>query len=200
MGAPRFDRLVVATGNEGKYRELSALLPRALVSEPTFAPELARLVVDETGDGYAENALLKARAWARESGLPSLADDSGLEVAALGGAPGLRSARVVPGPDEARVRWLLSQLEGESDRRARFVAALALVVPGQWTLICEGGCPGRIAEAPSGTGGFGYDPVFVPDGYDVSFAALPGATKMMISHRAAAVRAMLDVLGHGASA
>ena len=189
-----FERLVLATGNRGKYREFAALLPASLVGELVFAPELSKITVEETGETYAENALLKARAWASASGLPSLADDSGLEVAALGGAPGVHSARAVPGDDSARNAWLLSELEDKEDRRARFVAALALVTPEGKEFVCEGECPGRIAFSPSGAGGFGYDPLFLPDGVNASFADIPAETKNAISHRAAAVRALLKIL------
>ncbi|MCR4819338.1 MAG: RdgB/HAM1 family non-canonical purine NTP pyrophosphatase [Fretibacterium sp.] len=192
-----FERLVLATGNRGKYREFLALLPSSFVGELVFAPELSKLAVDETGETYTENALLKARAWAAASGLPSLADDSGLEVTALGGAPGVHSARAVPGDDNARNAWLLSELGNREDRSARFVAALALVVPGGKEFVCEGVCPGRIAEAPSGAGGFGYDPLFLPDGFDASFADIPAETKNAISHRAAAIRTLLNILGQG---
>ena len=188
------ERLVLATGSQGKYREFAAMLPREVVGELIFAPEMAQIEVEETGTCYAENARLKARAWAEASGLPSLADDSGLEVEALGGAPGVLSARIVPGPDQARNDWLLSRLEGRLDRRARFVAALALAIPDRWTLIAEGECPGRIAMAPEGKGGFGYDPLFLPDGLNASFAAIPPEMKNAISHRAAALRNLLEIL------
>lgn len=189
-----FETLLLATGNRGKYEEFRAMLPDSFVGRLLFAPEVGALVVDETGDTYAVNAMLKARAWARASGLPSLADDSGLEVAALGWGPGVRSARIVEGTDEDRNRWLLGGMAGRKDRRARFVAALALSIPGAWTLVCEGDCPGRLAEHPSGEGGFGYDPLFLPDGFDVSFAALPAAVKNAISHRAAALRVLQELL------
>lgn len=188
------ERLVLATGSRGKYREFAAMLPREVVGELIFAPEMAQIEVEETGTCYSENARLKARAWAEASGLPSLADDSGLEVEALGGAPGVLSARIVPGPDQARNDWLLSRLEGRPDRRARFVAALALAIPDRWTLIAEGECPGRIATAPEGKGGFGYDPLFLPDGLNASFAAIPPEMKNAISHRAAALRNLLEIL------
>ena len=189
-----FENLLLATGNRGKYEEFRAIQPETFVGSLLFAPEVGGLAVEETGGSYAMNAVLKAKAWAEASGLPSLADDSGLEVAALGGLPGVRSARIVEGTDEDRNRWLLSQMEGRGDRRARFVAALALSVPGRWTLVCEGECPGRIAERPSGTGGFGYDPLFLSDGLDGSFADIPPETKNAVSHRAAALRALLQVL------
>ena len=189
-----FETLLLATGNRGKYEEFRAMLPDSLAGRLLFAPEVGSLVVEETGDTYAVNAVLKARAWAEVSGLPSLADDSGLEVAALGGAPGVRSARIVEGSDEDRNRWLLSRMEGRHNRRARFVAALALSVPRGWTLVCEGECPGRIAEAPTGAGGFGYDPLFLPDGFSGSFADLPADAKNAVSHRAAALRGLLEIM------
>ena len=188
------ERLVLATGSRGKYREFAAMLPREVVGELIFAPKMAQIEVEETGTCYAENARLKAQAWAWATGLPSLADDSGLEVDILGGAPGVLSARIVPGPDQARNDWLLSRLEGRLDRRARFVAALALAVPDRWTLISEGECLGRIATAPEGKGGFGYDPLFLPDGLNASFAAIPPKMKNAISHRAAALRNLLEIL------
>lgn len=189
-----FETLLLATGNRGKYEEFRAMLPVSLAGRLLFAPEVGSLVVEETGDTYALNAVLKARAWSKASGLPSLADDSGLEVATLGWAPGVRSARIVEGKDEDRNRWLLSRMEGRHDRRARFVAALALSIPGEWTLVCEGECPGRIAECPTGAGGFGYDPLFLPDGFGESFAALSKDAKNAISHRAAALRKLLETL------
>ena len=182
-----FDRLIIATGNKGKFSEFREIV-KGFAREVVFAPEIAALVVEETGRTYAENAMLKARAWAKESGLPCLADDSGLEVDALGGAPGIRSARVVPGQDSGKVSWLLSQLQGITDRRARFAASLALCVPEEYTLITEGCCYGTIAESPRGMNGFGYDPVFIPDGYTLTFAELDSQTKNSLSHRTNAFR------------
>ena len=132
--------------------------------------------------------MLKARAWAEKSGLPCLADDSGLEVNALDGAPGLYSARVIPGNDDDKVSWLLSELQGIADRRARFAASLALCVPEEYTLITEGYCYGTITDSPRGNNGFGYDPVFVPDGYALTFAELDSEIKNSISHRTNAFR------------
>lgn len=191
-GREVFSKLIIATGNEGKYREFTEII-RNVAGEGfadgiIFAPDISRMIVDETGRTYAENSMLKARAWAERSGLPCLADDSGLEVNALDGAPGLYSSRVVSGNDSDHASWLLAQLEGISDRRARFVAALCLCVPGEYTLITEGFCFGRISESPRGSDGFGYDPVFLPDGYDMTFAELPGHVKNQISHRSDAFR------------
>ena len=183
----KFSRLIIATGNPGKFREFREIVGD-FAGEVIFAPETARLIVEETGKSYSENAMLKARAWAAESGLPCLADDSGLEVNALDGAPGLYSARVITGQDEDKVSWLLSQLQGKSDRRARFAASLALCVPDEYTLITEGYCYGVIADSLRGSNGFGYDPVFIPDGYSLTFAELDAQTKNSISHRTNAFR------------
>jgi XTP/dITP diphosphohydrolase len=166
-----------------------------VVKELVFAPDSIPLEVEETGTTYAMNAILKARAWALSSGLPSLADDSGIEVEALQWRPGVRSARIVEGDDAARNRWLLDQMRGRNDRRAHFVAAVALVVPGEWTLVCEGVCDGRAGEREAGENGFGYDPLFIPDGYDVTMAELPPVLKNRISHRARAVSVLLEILG-----
>lgn len=182
-----FDRLIIATGNHGKFLEFREIIAD-FARDVVFAPEIGRLVVEETGKSYAENAMLKARAWAEKSGLPCLADDSGLEVNALDGAPGLYSARVAVGHDSDKVTWLLSQLRGVSDRRARFAAALALCVPEEYTLITEGYCCGTITDSPRGSNGFGYDPVFIPDGYTFTFAELDSQIKNTISHRTNAFR------------
>jgi XTP/dITP diphosphohydrolase len=217
-----FESLLLATGNRSKYREFLKLLPAAVVGELLFAPEALRrknagfntsfnagfnadVNVEETGSTYAMNAFLKAHAWALASGLPSLADDSGIEVEALSWAPGVRSARIVEGSDADRNRWLLSQMDkidkmrGENGRRARFVAALALSVPsslaeGGWTIICEGVCDGRLGRRETGECGFGYDPLFIPDGYNVSFGELSSDVKNKISHRAKAVQALVEIL------
>lgn len=178
--------LLLATTNKGKYKEFEFITGRKLI----FAPEIADLIVEETGKTYSENAMLKAKTWAEKSGLPCLADDSGLEVEALDGAPGLYSARIVPGKDENKISWLLSKLEGNKNRNARFVASLALCVPDEFIVICEGFCYGKISEIPKGLGGFGYDPVFIPDGYEKTFAELGFEIKNSISHRANAFRKM----------
>ena len=164
-------KLIIATGNKGKYNEFVNIIQN-FADEIIFAPDIAKMIVEETGKTYAENAMLKARAWSEKSGLPCLADDSGLEVEALDGAPGLYSARFMPGSYDDKISWLLSQLENVSNRNARFVAALALCVPNEFTLICEGECKGKIALSPSGKNGFGDDPVFIPDGFDLTFAEL----------------------------
>ena len=194
----KFSKIIIATKNEGKYKEFTKIIVNLMsgifVDNIIFAPDVADLIVEETGKSYAENAMLKARAWAEKTGLPCLADDTGLEVVALDGAPGLYSSRIVPGRDVDKAQWRLSKLGGEADRRARFATALALCVPGEYTIITEGSCTGKIAEGLSGNGGFGYDPVFVPDGYERTFAELPLEVKNEISHRADAFRKLAKII------
>ena len=193
-----FSKLVIATGNEGKYKEFTEIIKHIaggdFAGEIVFAPDTAKFAVEETGKTYAENAMLKAKAWAEKTGLPCLSDDSGLEVMALGGAPGLFSARIVYGREIDKVAWLLSKMKGVSYRRARFSAALCLCVPCEYTLITEGYCMGTIADFPAGSNGFGYDPVFIPDGHELTFAELPTSLKNDISHRANAFRKMVYLL------
>lgn len=179
-------QLVLASQNKKKLRELQQLMAGTGIeveSLPADAPE-----VEETGTTFEENALLKARAGAALTGKPALADDSGLVVDALNGEPGVRSARWVSGTDEDRYRALLARLEGvpEAQRTARFVSVIAVVTPDGREEIVRGECEGRIGTAPSGTGGFGYDPVFYfADGR--SMAELSAEEKNQISHRARAL-------------
>jgi uncharacterized protein len=189
-------RLVLATHNAGKRREWTALLEGLdltvlLPEEVGVPPE-----IEETGTTYAENALLKARALTEASGLPALADDSGLEVDALEGAPGVRSARFQPGSDEVRYVALLSALEGveEADRGARFRCVAALALPDGRTFTTEGICEGVIAAAPSGEEGFGYDPVFLVQEAGKTMASLAFDEKNRISHRARAAQGMRAIL------
>ena len=191
--------LLVATSNAGKVRELTELLaglPLGLRNLSDFpdAPE-----VDETGETFEENARLKAVGYAAHARLLTLADDSGLEVFALDGAPGVRSARYAgdTATDADRVELLLRELSraGSDDRRARFVCTVALHDPLTGaTETFNGDCPGRIIHAPRGTNGFGYDPVFIPDGHSQTFAELPTAIKQLISHRARALRLARDFI------
>lgn len=187
--------VVFASGNAHKYEELAALLAPVGISL-VFGPELLSLEVEETGKSYAENALIKAKAWSKALGMPSLADDSGLEVRELAWGPGLYSSRVASS-DEERILWLLERLEGKTDRIARFVACLALTCPevqGMRVTLAEGLCWGEIAREASGQSGFGYDPVFIPQGHDRSFGDLGEGLKSRISHRAVASRALRDML------
>lgn len=188
--------LLVATHNPGKRREYRALLAPLKV-EIRFPDDLdVHLDVREDGTTYAENAHKKAQRYASASGMLTLADDSGLEVDALGGAPGIHSARYAAGSDADRVEALLEDLRGvpRSDRTARFRCVLVIVTPTNEIYEADGTCEGLIATEPRGTGGFGYDPVFYLPDHDATMAQLPGAEKNRISHRAQAVQEALPVL------
>jgi len=191
-------RLVLATGNAGKAREISAVLAPAgvaIVSQAEFGLESA----DETGATFIENAILKARHAAAGSGLPAIADDSGLVVDALGGAPGIHSARYADGGgDAANVRKLLDALAGvpAGARSARFVCVAVLLAHPEdpLPLVCEGRWEGTIALSPRGAGGFGYDPVFIPLGDRRSAAELEPGEKNRLSHRGQAFARLLAAL------
>ena len=184
-------QMILASTNRGKYREMKAQL-EPLGIELLFGGDFEKpLEVDETGEGYAENALLKARAWAEATGLPALADDSGLEAEALGGIPGIHSARIIAGSDRDRMYWLLGEMKDKEDRRGRFACAIAVVFPDKKEpLTVTKYCPGHITREPAG----GYDPIFVPDGFDRTFAELGDEIKNKISHRAMAVKGIAEKL------
>lgn len=213
-------KLVLATRNLGKVKELTAMLNKdeqqhniQLLSLQDF-PEAPEVIED--GDTYKENAAKKATVIADYTGLRTLADDAGLEVDALGGAPGVHSKRWVgdDATDAIRVQKLLEALEGKTNRTARFVAAIAIAEPtasnssdsGKNTLkqpkdsipkkvqVVVGKCEGHIIYAPAGNSGFGYDPIFVPIGYEKTFAELGEAIKNRISHRSKALRLALKLL------
>jgi XTP/dITP diphosphohydrolase len=194
-------RVVVATKNRGKATEFSRLLRGRFRVEPL--PETLQLP-EETGQTFAANAELKARAVYAELGgeIAVLADDSGLEVAALGGAPGVHSARFAgPGArDEDNYGKLLTDLGDSADRSARFVCHLVLLLPpgaggaAGDMVRAVGVLEGEITEEPRGEGGFGYDPVFRPGGRQATLAEVPGSEKDTLSHRGAAVRALLREL------
>jgi XTP/dITP diphosphohydrolase len=185
--------LVVATSNPGKLREIRELLRGADVVLRGLG-DLPPVKLPEEGDDYEENARAKARTAAAAFGMAALADDSGLEVEALGGAPGPRSARYGgPGLDDAgRITRLLDELSeiAPGRRRARFVCVAAWADPVGEDLSVVGYCDGRILETPRGVGGFGYDPVFQPDGETLSMAELSEDRKNALSHRARAFRAL----------
>ncbi|MEB3260049.1 MAG: RdgB/HAM1 family non-canonical purine NTP pyrophosphatase [Cyanobacteriota bacterium] len=177
--------LVIASGNAGKVREFAALLAALPLA---VRPQPEGLEVEETGATFAENARLKASAVARATGCWALADDSGLAVEALDGAPGVWSARYAP-TDGERIARLLAELDARGatapERRgAAFIAALALADPaGMVRLAVEGSCAGRILAAPRGEGGFGYDPVFLVPELNLTFAEMDKATKGRVGHR-----------------
>ncbi|MGH9944043.1 MAG: RdgB/HAM1 family non-canonical purine NTP pyrophosphatase [Pyrinomonadaceae bacterium] len=191
--------LLIATHNQGKLHEFSTLLATvsARLCHLGEFPDVSE--IPETGSTFKENANLKARGYCQQTGLTTLADDSGLEVEALNGAPGVLSARY-GGPnatDSQRIYKLLDELDitGSPNRRARFICVVAIVVPGNDTVrVFRGTCEGMIATAPRGPSGFGYDPVFVPDGYEKTFGELPADVKQQISHRARAIVAAKEYL------
>lgn len=180
-------RLVIASGNAGKLREYRDLLAGAGVELVAFDTEM-----EEAGETYADNARLKAETGTRRSDLPALGDDSGVEVEALGGFPGIRSARLGPTQRE-RTAELLNRLEGKPRPwNARFVCVLALAAPDRPTQFFEGECRGEIVPEWRGEAGFGYDPVFLVPGTAKTFGEMPPEEKRLYSHRARAVRALLE--------
>jgi len=184
-------RLVVATHNPGKLREISALVaPWGL--QAVSAGELGLPEPEETGVTFAENALLKANAAAQAGGVPALADDSGLSVAALGGDPGVYSARWA-GPERdfaAAMARIAAALDGAQDRSATFVCVLALAWPDGRAEVFEGRVDGTIVWPARGTHGFGYDPIFLPVGARETFGEMDPAAKQAMSHRAQAFAAL----------
>ena len=224
-------KLVLATRNQGKVRELAQGLSETIgyrlsvdcrvvandcgphndlslkaKSEATREPTAIEVIslksypdapeVVEDGVTYAENAIKKAAVIAQYTGYLTLADDAGLEVNALNGAPGVNSKRWVgeDATDAKRISSLLEALEGVTDRRARFVAAIAIVRHDTDPEVVIGVCKGRITYAPAGESGFGYDPIFVPDGYEQTFAELGENIKNRISHRAKALQQALALI------
>jgi len=187
--------LVLASRNPHKLRELVGLL-EPLELEPL--PEGVELP-PETGATFADNALLKARAAAEGTGRSALADDSGIAAAALGGAPGVRSARYAgdQASDEENLAKLLHEVPAGGDTRVEYVCALAYVDPDGDELLVEGRCTGVLTHEPRGDGGFGYDPAVIPDAYDDgrTMAELTPEEKDAISHRGRAVRALMERLG-----
>jgi XTP/dITP diphosphohydrolase len=192
-------KLVLATGNTGKLRELQALLAD-LGIEVVAQTALGVPEAEETGASFAENALLKARHAARHTGLPAIGDDSGLEVDALGGAPGIYSARYAGrhGDDAANIRKLLHEMRNvpAENRGARFHCAMAWVRAAEDSspMLCEATWEGFILEAPRGDNGFGYDPVFLVPDINRSAAQLAAEEKNRLSHRGQALRQLADRL------
>ena len=193
-------RIVLATRNPGKLTELTRILAAsgievtlAGLDEFPGAPEVA-----ETGRTFAENALLKARSAASFAGIAAVADDSGLCVDALNGMPGVLSARWAGrhGDDQANLDLVLAQLAdvAEPDRGAHFACAAAIVLPSATERVAEGRLYGRLARAPRGTNGFGYDPIFLPDSSDLTTAEMEPAAKDAISHRGRALRALAPAI------
>lgn len=190
--------LLIATRNAHKLQEIRALLPGVELLGTDAYPQVPD--PEETGSTFEENASIKARAWAAATGLPALADDSGLEVAALGGAPGIHSARYAgqhgdAAVNNAKLLRALAGVKGKEARVARFVCVLALALPNGEVRTLRGECKGYLLETLSGENGFGYDPLFVPEGYEASFGELPDEVKARLSHRARAFQLAAEAWG-----
>lgn len=183
-------KLVIATRNAGKVKEIAGLLADLPVRLFDLNDFTNTCEPEETGSTFAENAALKAQSYALQTGVRALADDSGLEVEALNGAPGIFSARYagIAASDQERLEKLLKVIGDSENRRARFVCAMTIAGKnGAIEFTAEGICEGRIASAASGNGGFGYDPIFIPDGFSETFGELPNGVKQQISHRKRAI-------------
>lgn len=185
-------KLILASNNKKKLRELGEILSDMDVELLSQREAGCDFEVEETGTTFAENAYLKAKAVADVTGLAAVADDSGLMVEALNGEPGVYSARYAPGGHEAsdkeKYEYLLSKLVNVEHRAAKFVSSICCILPDGSIIRTEGECRGEILREPAGEGGFGYDPVFMPQGYDRSMAELGTEVKNRISHRANALR------------
>ena len=184
-------KLVLASKNKKKLVEMNDILSHLGIEVCSEAEAGVDVEVEETGTTFEENSLLKARAVMEESGMPAIADDSGLCVDALGGAPGVYSARYGGGGlnDVERYQLLLENMKGQSPRTARFVSVITCCFPNGDVLSARGECEGTIAFAPMGEGGFGYDPVFFVPGLKKTFSQLTAEEKNAVSHRGKALRA-----------
>jgi XTP/dITP diphosphohydrolase len=192
------ETLIIASHNPGKIGEIAELLAPFGI-ETVAAPALGLAEPEETGDSFEANAALKAAAATEASGLPALADDSGLVVPALGGAPGIYSARWAgPGKDFSLAMARVWRELADRDRSAAFVAVLALARPGAATALYRGEVAGRLVWPPRGDRGFGYDPIFLPGGQALTFGEMEPAAKYKISHRARAFAKLVDACFGGA--
>ncbi len=191
------ERLIIASHNDGKIIEINDLV-KSFGIEAVSAKKIGLNDPEETGKTFAENAIIKARAAAEGSNLPALADDSGLDVVALGGDPGIYSARWAGEPRNFTnaMKKVEKALEatGSEDHSARFICALCLAWPDGREEIFEGEVRGQLAFPPCGDNGFGYDPIFIPDGHDITFGEMDPAAKHAMSHRADAFRKLIKVV------
>jgi len=182
-------RFVLATNNPGKLREMQEILPGFGIEFVTRKDMDLDIEIEETGTTFLENAMIKARAICALTGLPAIADDSGLIVDALGGEPGVYTSSFGGEglSERERCDYLLHKLENAEQRSAKFVCTIVCVFPDGEYITAQGECCGRIAKAPAGSGGFGYDPVFVADGFSKTMAELTPEEKNKASHRGAAL-------------
>ncbi len=189
------DRLVIASNNEHKVREIKAILSDRFGGIQSMAEAGINLDVDETGKTFAENAVLKAVAVAKAAGCWALADDSGICVDALDGAPGVYSARWSGLGDQGNNEKLMVEMAGKQNRAAHYACAMALANPDGFVLTAEGRCDGTIGTEPKGLRGFGYDPYFIVQEFGCAMAELPDDVKNSISHRKQALEALLVRMG-----
>ena len=190
-------KMILASNNKGKLREMRELLADMDIEVLSQREAGLDFEVDETGTTFEENSYLKAKAVTDASGLPAVADDSGLVVEYLNGEPGVYSARYTGNPehnDADRYNYLLKKMEGVSDRRAKFVSAVCCTFPNGDVIRTRGECCGELLHAPVGEHGFGYDPIFRPDDTEGSMAELTDEEKNAISHRGKAVREFIEKL------
>lgn len=187
-------KVLAATGNKGKIREFSQIL--SPLGFETVSPKDIGIDIDpeETGTTFAENALIKAQAFMQAANMPVIADDSGLMVDFLGGAPGIYSARYAEGSDADRCNKLLKNMEKADNRSARFVSSVAMVFPDGTAVEAEGTCEGEITTSPAGENGFGYDPVFYIPSMKKTVAQMSADEKNAISHRGKALRLLAEKL------
>ena len=192
-------KVIVASGNPGKLKELSAIFQR-FGMDVLSKDEAGYDYIDpeENGTTYEENSFIKANEIMKASGIPTIADDSGLEVEYLGGEPGIYSSRFAgedcnPQRNNEKMLTLLKGVPYE-ERKARFVTVMTMLYPDGRKIVARGECPGHIIEEYRGEGGFGYDPIFVPEGYDETFAELGKDVKNQISHRAKAIESLINQL------
>jgi XTP/dITP diphosphohydrolase len=188
------ERLVIASNNANKIREIKAILSGRFAEIVSMGEAGINLDVEETGETFEQNAILKAQAVAREARCWALADDSGICVDALGGNPGVYSARWSGDGDEANNRKMLEEMRGKTDRAARYMCVMALADSCGFLLTAEGRCEGSIGYELKGKRGFGYDPLFIVDGYGCTMAELPDDVKNGISHRKRALEALMNRL------
>lgn len=191
-------QIVLATRNIGKIRELARILAEALSEVELLGSENFELLpeIAETEDTFEGNALLKAREVCRFTKLPAIADDSGLAVDYLDGAPGIYSARYsgTHGDDQANLEKLLAEMKGITNRRAQFICAAAFVTPSGYERVLRAELVGTLTDVPRGTNGFGYDPIFLPDGFSETTGQMSAELKDSISHRGKAMRALVEVI------
>lgn len=190
-------KMILASNNKKKLIEMQTLLSELGIDVVSQRDAGCDFEVEETGETFEENAYLKASAVTAATGEIAIADDSGLMVDALDGAPGVYSARFTGNhedTDEQRYLYLLEKLQGEENRAAKFVSSICCTFPNGDILRARGECRGSIAHAPSGNGGFGYDPVFIPENYEQTMAELGAEVKNRIAHRGRAIRAFQEEL------